>query len=416
MERIYLCIDLKSFYASVECVERGLDPFSINLVVADPTRHGAITLAATPAIKKLGVPSRGRIYQIDSSIDYIIAPPRMALYMQYAAKIYGILLKFISSEDIYVYSIDESFLDITSYLKLYQKSPKEIAKMMIDQIVEETGITATAGIGTNLFLAKVALDICAKHASDFMGYLDEDIFRQTLWHHKPLTDIWMIGPGTTKHLARLGLYDLYDVAHYPEGLLYKEFGVNAATLIDHAWGKEETTIPDIKAYQPKQNSISNSQILFEDYTYEDAFLIMEEMVETNVLVLTEKKVVTNQIALFVGYSKDCAKPTRASTKITNTTNLYSILLKEFSLLYQRSVRKNVPIRQIAINFLHIQPQEKEMYDLFTSFQRVEKEKRIQNTLVQIKNKYGKNAILKGMNVCDKSMAKVRNTLIGGHNA
>lgn len=416
MERIYLCIDLKSFYASVECVERGLDPFSINLVVADPTRHGAITLAATPAIKKLGVPSRGRIYEIDSSIDYIIAPPRMALYMQYAAKIYGILLKFISSEDIYVYSIDESFLDITSYLKLYQKSPKEIAKMMIDQIVEETGITATAGIGTNLFLAKVALDICAKHASDFMGYLDEDIFRQTLWHHKPLTDIWMIGPGTTKHLARLGLYDLYDVAHYPEGLLYKEFGVNAATLIDHAWGKEETTIPDIKAYQPKQNSISNSQILFEDYTYEDAFLIMEEMVETNVLVLTEKKVVTNQIALFVGYSKDCAKPTRASTKITNTTNLYSILLKEFSLLYQRSVRKNVPIRQIAISFLHIQPQGKEMYDLFTSFQRVEKEKRIQNTLVQIKNKYGKNAILKGMNVCDKSMAKVRNTLIGGHNA
>lgn len=416
MERIYLCIDLKSFYASVECVERGLDPFSINLVVADPTRHGAITLAATPAIKKLGVPSRGRIYEIDSSIDYIIAPPRMALYMQYAAKIYGILLKFISSEDIYVYSIDESFLDITSYLKLYQKSPKEIAKMMIDQIVEETGITATAGIGTNLFLAKVALDICAKHASDFMGYLDEDIFRQTLWHHKPLTDIWMIGPGTTKHLARLGLYDLYDVAHYPEGLLYKEFGVNAATLIDHAWGKEETTIPDIKAYQPKQNSISNSQILFEDYTYEDAFLIMEEMVETNVLVLTEKKVVTNQIALFVGYSKDCAKPTRASTKITNTTNLYSILLKEFSLLYQRSVRKNVPIRQIAISFLHIQSQEKEMYDLFTSFQRVEKEKRIQNTLVQIKNKYGKNAILKGMNVCDKSMAKVRNTLIGGHNA
>lgn len=416
MERIYLCIDLKSFYASVECVERGLDPFSINLVVADPTRHGAITLAATPAIKKLGIPSRGRIYEIDSSIDYIIAPPRMALYMQYAAKIYGILLKFISSEDIYVYSIDESFLDITSYLKLYQKSPKEIAKIMIDQIVEETGITATAGIGTNLFLAKVALDICAKHASDFMGYLDEDIFRQTLWHHKPLTDIWMIGPGTTKHLARLGLYDLYDVAHYPEGLLYKEFGVNAATLIDHAWGKEETTIPDIKAYQPKQNSISNSQILFEDYTYEDAFLIMEEMVETNVLVLTEKKVVTNQIALFVGYSKDCAKPTRASTKITNTTNLYSILLKEFSLLYQRSVRKNVPIRQIAINFLHIQPQEKEMYDLFTSFQRVEKEKRIQNTLVQIKNKHGKNAILKGMNVCDKSMAKVRNTLIGGHNA
>lgn len=288
MSKVYLCIDLKSFYASVECVERGLDPFKVNLVVADPTRNGAITLAASPAIKKLGVPSRGRVYQIPKNIDYITAVPRMSLYMQYSAKIYGIFLKFVSSEDCHMYSIDEAFLDITSYLKLYHKSAKELAKTIIDQVFNETGICATVGIGSNLFLAKVALDVCAKHAKDFMGYLDEDLFRQSLWHHQPLSDIWMIGPGTIRHLARLGLFDLYDVAHYPEGILYKEFGINAEYLIDHAWGKEETTIADIKAYKPKQSSISNSQILFEDYSYEEALLVLKEMVEINVLSLTEK--------------------------------------------------------------------------------------------------------------------------------
>lgn len=247
MDKYYLCIDLKSFYASVECVERGLDPFKVNLVVADPTRGpGAITLAATPAIKKLGIKSRGRIFEIPKHIKYEIAMPRMKLYMEYAARIHEIFLKYISSEDIHVYSIDESFLDISSYLNLYKMNPKQIALMIIQDIFKETGITATAGIGTNLFLSKIALDIMAKHAEDYIAYLDEDIFKQTLWYHTPLTDFWMIGPGTVKRLNALGIQNLYGVAHYPEKDLYKTFGVNAEYLIDHSWGKEPTTIADIK--------------------------------------------------------------------------------------------------------------------------------------------------------------------------
>lgn len=417
MNKIYLCIDLKSFYASVECVERGLDPFKINLVVADPTRGGgAITLAATPAIKKLGVPSRGRIFEIPKEISYKIAPPRMKLYMEYSARIYKIFLKYISSEDIHVYSIDESFLDITTYLKLYNMTTKQLAQTILDDIYNETGITATVGIGTNLFLTKVALDITAKHAPDNMGYLDEDLFKQLIWHHKPITDIWMIGPGTAKRLAKFGIDDLYGVAHFPEQPLYKMFGVNAEYLIDHAWGVEPTEIKDIKAYQPSSNSISNSQILFEDYNYQDAFLVMKEMVESNVLSLTEKHLVTNHIALSIGYSKDIRKPSRGSCKITNTTNSYKLLLQEFINLYKRIVDPNYPIRQIAISFGNIVNECYEQLDLFADYRQIEKEKRVQESLVTIKNKYGKNAVLKGMNFCNKATQRKRNGLVGGHNA
>lgn len=415
--KIYLCIDLKSFYASVECVERGLDPFKINLVVADPTRGGgAITLAATPAIKKLGVPSRGRIYEIPKNIEYITAPPRMTLYMQYSATIYSIFLKFISSEDIHVYSIDESFLDITSYMSLYNTTPKQLAKMILDEIYDQTGITATVGIGTNLFLAKVALDITAKHAKDCMGYLDEDLFKQLIWHHQPITDIWMIGPGTANRLAMLGIKDLYDVAHYNEKILYKLFGINAEYLIDHAWGREPTEISDIKAYRPSSNSISNSQILFEDYNYKDAYLIMKEMVESNVLQLTEKHLVTNHISLYVGYSKNCIKSARGSRKITNTTNSYRILLEEFKLLYKKIINPNYPIRQIGISFGNVKDEFYEQFDLFADQEDIEKEKRVQEALVYIKNKYGKNAVLKGMNFHKKATQRKRNGLVGGHNA
>lgn len=417
MSKIYLCIDLKSFYASVECVERGLDPFKINLVVADPTRGGgAITLAATPAIKKLGVPSRGRIFEIPKDISYKIAPPRMKLYMEYSARIYKIFLKYISSEDIHVYSIDESFLDITTYLKLYNMTAKQLAQTILDDIYNETGITATVGIGTNLFLTKVALDITAKHAPDNMGYLDEDLFKQLIWHHKPITDIWMIGPGTAKRLAKYGIDDLYGVAHFPEQPLYKMFGVNAEYLIDHAWGVEPTEIKDIKAYQPSSNSISNSQILFEDYNYQDAFLVMKEMVESNVLSLTEKHLITNHIALSIGYSKNIRKPSRGSCKITNTTNSYRLLLQEFVNLYKRIVDPNYPIRQIAISFGNVVNEYYEQLDLFADYEQIEKEKRVQEALVTIKNKYGKNAILKGMNFCDKATQRKRNGLVGGHNA
>ena len=415
--KIYLCIDLKSFYASVECVERGLDPFKINLVVADPTRGGgAITLAATPAIKKLGVPSRGRIYEIPKNIEYITAPPRMTLYMQYSATIYSIFLKFISSEDIHVYSIDESFLDITSYMSLYNTTPKQLAKMILDEIYDQTGITATVGIGTNLFLAKVALDITAKHAKDCMGYLDEDLFKQLIWHHQPITDIWMIGPGTANRLALLGIKDLYGIAHYNEKILYKLFGINAEYLIDHAWGREPTEISDIKAYRPSSNSISNSQILFEDYSYKDAYLIMKEMVESNVLQLTEKHLVTNHISLYVGYSKNCIKPSRGSRKITNTTNSYRILLEEFKLLYRKIINPNYPIRQIGISFGNVKDEIYEQFDLFADQEDIEKEKRVQEALIHIRNKYGKNAILKGMNFYEKATQRKRNGLVGGHNA
>ena len=415
--KIYLCIDLKSFYASVECVERGLDPFKINLVVADPTRGGgAITLAATPAIKKLGVPSRGRIYEIPKNIEYITAPPRMTLYMQYSATIYSIFLKFISSEDIHVYSIDESFLDITTYMNLYNTTPKQLAKMILDEIYDQTGITATVEIGTNLFLAKVALDITAKHAKDCMGYLDEDLFKQLVWHHQPITDIWMIGPGTANRLAMLGIKDLYGVAHYNEKILYKLFGINAEYLIDHAWGREPTEISDIKAYRPSSNSISNSQILFEDYNYKDAYLIMKEMVESNVLQLTEKHLVTNHISLFIGYSKNCIKPSRGSRKITNTTNSYRILLEEFKLLYKKIVNPNYPIRQIGISFGNVKNEIYEQFYLFADQKDIEKEKRVQEALVHIRNKYGKNAVLKGMNFYEKATQRKRNGLVGGHNA
>lgn len=415
--KFYLCIDLKSFYASVECIERGLNPFEINLVVADASRgDGAITLAATPAIKKLGVNSRTRLYKIPKNIEYIIAQPRMHLYMEYSAKIYSILLKFISSDDIHVYSIDESFLDITPYLSLYKKTPQQIAKMIIDDIYNTTGIVATVGIGTNLFLAKVALDICAKHQKDFMGYLDEALFRQLIWHHQPITDIWMIGTNTARNLLEFNIKTLYDIAHYNPKKLYKRFGVNAQYLIDHAWGKEPTEISDIKAYRPHNNSISNSQILFEDYNYQDAYLIMKEMVESNVYQLVEKHLVTNNISLFINYSKNCINPTRSSQKITNMTNSYQILLTEFKRLYKSITNPNYPIRQIGISFNNLKDELYEQFDLFTDIQKIEQEKKIQQTLVLIKNKYGKNAILKGMNLYAKATQKYRNKLIGGHNA
>lgn len=415
--KTYLCIDLKSFYASVECAERGLDPFKINLVVADPTRGGgAITLAATPAIKKLGVPSRGRIYEIPKNIEYIISTPRMTLYMQYSAKIYSIFLKYISSDDIHVYSIDESFLDITSYLSLYHMTPKELARTILDDIYNETGITATVGIGTNLFLTKVALDITAKHSKDNMGYLDEDLFKQLLWHHKPITDIWMIGQGTANRLNKLGITDLYGVAHCPEDKLYKIFGVNAEYLIDHSWGREPVEIADIKAYKPSCQSISNSQILFEDYNYKNAYLVMKEMVDLNALTLIEKHLVTNHIALYIGYSKNIIKPSRGSMKISNTTNSRKIIMEEFEFLFKKIVVPDFPIRQIAISFGNVKDEMYEQLNLFADHEDIEKEKRIQEAIITIQNKFGKNAVLKGMNYQEKATARKRNTLVGGHNA
>ena len=413
--RYYLCIDFKTFYASVECVERGLDPYKVNLVVADISRgNSTICLAVSPHMKELGVKNRCRLFEIPRYMQYIIAKPRMKLYMEYSANIYEIYLKYFAKEDIYVYSIDEAFFDITPYLNYYKKSALEIAKMIINDVFKTTGITATCGIGTNLYLAKIAMDIIAKHNDSNIGYLNEELYIEKLWNHKPLTDFWQIGHGIAKRLLKYGVEDMEGISKLPEDVLYKEFGVNARFLIRHAWGKESVTIQQIKDYKPQHNSISNSQILFKDYNYQDALLILKEMVEINVLQLSEKHLSTDKIHLYIGYSKNVIKSTGGSRKISVRTNVYSILLKEFVKLFEQTTNRNYPIRQIRISFGDVKDEEFEYYDLFTDQQEVEEEKRLQNALNEIKYKYGKNSIFKCMNLMDNATQLERNKLIGGH--
>lgn len=417
MESIYLCIDLKTFYASVECVERGWDPLLTNLVVADPTRgQGAICLAISPPLKKLGIHNRCRIFDIPKRVEYYIAMPRMKLYMQYSADIYAIYLKYISPQDIHVYSIDEVFLDATHYLSLYQLSKEQLAQKIIDDIYKTYGITATVGIGTNLYLAKIALDISAKHDDSHMAYLDEKIYCEKLWHHRPIADFWQVGRGISRRLAKHQLFDMYDVAHCDEKILYKEFGINAEYLRDHAWGKEPTTIADIKNYHTQSHSLSNNQILFEDYCYEDALLAVKEMVELHVLELVEKHLVTNGIFLSVGYSKHVIRSTKGSMKLSTTTNSYQIILEAFIHLFKKTTNPHYPIRRLAVGFMNVVDEIYESYDLFTDYEALEKEKNLQKALIDIKQKYGKSAVLKGMNMFEKSTTRKRNKLVGGHNA
>ncbi len=416
MGKYYLCIDLKSFFASVECAERGLDPFTTNLVVADEKRgRGAICLAASPGIRARGVKNRGRIFEIPKDIDYIIAKPRMNLYIEYSANIYEIYLKFISKDDIHIYSIDECFFDITNYLELYNKTPKELALMIMDEVYKKTKIRATAGIGTNLFLAKVALDITAKNADDFIGYLDEDLFKEKIWHHKPITDIWNVGSGIAKRLEKFGVYDLYGVSQMEERLLYREFGVNAEYLIDHSKGIEPCTIYDIKHYETKTTSISNGQILFEDYNYSDARLVLKEMVDMLTLDLVDKNLVTNSITLRIGYSDSTNKSTGGTIKINNYTNSQKKLTEYFLDYFDKTTHKNAPIRKINIGFNNLVIEEYVNLDFFSDFLMNDKERSKQKAIIDIKKKYGKNAILKGMNYKEKATGKKRNTLVGGHN-
>lgn len=416
LKRVYLCIDLKTFFASVECVERNLDPFKVNLAVADKERgKGALCLAISPKLKALGIKNRCRLFEIPSYLDLIIAKPRMKLYMEYAANIYEIYLKYVCDDDIHVYSIDEAFLDISTYFKLYRKTPLQMARMIIDDIFETTGITATAGIGSNLYLSKVALDISAKHNPSNIGILNEPLYKQTLWHHQPITDFWHVGRGIAKRLAKYQIFDMAGVAFCDEKILYQEFGVNAKYLIDHAWGKEPTTIAQIKKYQPENNSISHSQVLFEDYSYEDALLVMKEMVELKVLDLVEQHLVTRHIALYVGYSNKKIKATGGSLKIGVCTNSYRILLSEFITLYKRTTHLNCPIRRLGISFGGVIDEKYEAYDLFTDYQEIEKERKLQEALINIKGRYGKNAVFKGMDLLEKATTLKRNKLIGGHN-
>ena len=417
MNKIYMCIDLKSFFASVECVERGLDPITSNLVVADPSRgNGAICLAVSPGLKKLGVKNRCRIFEIPKNLDYIIAMPRMKKYIDYSANIYEIYLHYVSKDDIHPYSIDEMFLDVTKYLKLYKMNEYELANKIINHILKETGITATAGIGTNLFLAKVALDITAKHSKSNIGYLDEELFKKTLWHHQPLTDFWQVGRGIERRLAKYGIVDMYGVAHIDEKILYKEFGVNAEYLIDHSKGIEPTTIQDIKRYKSKSNSVSNGQILFEDYSYEKARTVVKEMVDNLSLNLIDKGLVTNHVGLSIGYSKDVHKPTGGSVSLTNTTNVFSILNEAILTIYDKTTIREFPIRRISIGFSNVVDEKYEQLDLFVDEEKLKKEKDIEQTMNKIKQKYGKNSILRGMNLLDEATARKRNKLIGGHNS
>lgn len=415
-ERLYLCIDLKTFFASVECSERNLDPFKTNLVVADPARgNGAICLAISPKMKAMGIRNRCRIFDIPKEVDYITALPRMKRYIEYAANIYAVYLKYIAKEDIHVYSIDECFIDITKYLSLYQVDAKQLAAMLVDDVLKTTGITATAGIGTNLYLAKIAMDITAKHCSDNMGYLDEQSYQETLWHHRPLTDFWQVGRGIMKRLVKYNVVDMHGITCLDEAILYKEFGINAEYLIDHAWGREPTLIADIKAYKAKNNSLSTGQILFEDYNYDDTELVLKEMIELKCLDLVDQHLVTDSISLYIGYSDSQIKGTGGSKKIAYTTSSTKIITEAFLQLYRETTSHLYPIRRINIGFNNILDEAYEAYDLFVDTQAIEKEKKAQEAILKIKKKYGKNAILKGMNMEEKATTRKRNKLIGGHN-
>lgn len=413
--RYYLCIDQKSFYASVECSVRGLDPMTTNLVVADPERgKGTLCLAVSPSMKKLGVKNRARVYEIPDNIQYIMAPPRMQLYIDYSAKIYGVFLKYIAKEDIHVYSIDESFLDVTDYMDMYNMNAVEIAKMILKDINETLGLVGTVGIGTNLYLSKIALDITAKHAADRIGYLDVELYKHTLWDHQPLTDFWRIGPGTAKRLFKYGIKTMGEIAKADPQFLYKLFGVDAEYLIDHAWGMEPVTIAEIKSYKSISHSVSSSQVLLRDYNYEEAFLIVKEMAELISLDLVDRGVVTNSITLSIGYSGNMHTPSSGSSKLSITTNSARKLSESFQSLFIKVVDQNYFIRNVALSCNDVIEEAYEQYDLFTSPIELERERKIQTAVLNIKKRYGKNSILKGMNLLESGTTIIRNEQIGGH--
>lgn len=414
--KIYLCIDLKSFYASVECVERGWDPLTARLVVADPERsEKTICLAVSPALKQMGVPNRCRVFQIPKEIPYKMAPPRMQLYIDYAAEIYGVYLKYIAKEDIQVYSIDEAFLDVTDYLHLYQMTAVELGRKIMQDILDTTKIPAACGVGTNLYLAKVALDILAKHETDRIAYLDEARYREKLWKHKPLTDFWRVGRGTVERLSNMGICTMEEIAHARESLLYKAFGIDAELLIDHAWGREPVTIADIKAYRPKNTSFSSGQVLPRDYEYEEGVLVVKEMADLLCLDLVDQGLVTSHISLVIGYSNQkCFEPAKGSTTLRSATSSNRRLLSYVEQLYRRIVRPGAYIRRITLTYTGVMTEDYQQFDLFSNPEETEKDVKAQRAVISIKQRYGRNAILKGMNLEESATTIERNGQIGGH--
>ncbi len=495
--RSYVAIDLKSFYASVECMEMGLDPLDTCLVVADESRtEKTIGLAVSPALKKFGVPGRPRLFEVVQKvreanreriksapggafmgksvssrmlsndpalqIDFLIAKPRMALYMKYSTRIFSVYSRFVSPEDIHVYSIDEVFIDVTDYLKTYKLTAKELSEKMVNEVLKETGVTATVGIGTNLYLAKVAMDIVAKHipaneSGAKIAELDEIGYRKLLWEHRPLTDFWRVGKGYQRRLEKMGLFTMGDIArcsvgkdsdYYNEKLLYDAFGVNAELLIDHAWGYEPCRISDIKAYKPETHSVSQGQVLQEPYDFLKARLIVREMADQLALEMVDKKITCDQMVLTVGYDienmsdpdrmqkykgafetdpygRKIPKSAHGSINLVRRTSSARSILEAISALYDRIVNPDLLVRRMYVVANHVLSEEEgadkcEQLDMFTNYEAEEKEldreMRRQHAILDIKKKFGTNAILKGMNLQEGATGKDRNKQIGGHKA
>ena len=507
-QRTYIAIDLKSFYASVECKKRNRDPLTTNLVVADKSRtEKTICLVVSPSLKSYGIPGRPRLFEVvqkvreannkrrwkapnrtfngssddkaelDANpaleIDYIVAPPRMAYYMEYSTRIYNVYLKYVAPEDIFPYSIDEVFMDVTDYLQTYRMTARELAMTMIQDVLKTTGITATAGIGTNMYLCKIAMDIVAKHIEpDKNGVriaeLDEMSYRRKLWSHRPITDFWRVGNGYAKKLEEHGLYTMGDIARcsigkpnelYNEELLYKLFGINAELLIDHAWGYEPCTMEQVKAYKPETNSVSSGQVLHCPYDYEKAKLIVKEMTDQMVLDLVDKGLVTDQLVLTIGYDienlsnpnlkyqyqykgevtidrygRKVPKHAHGTANLEKKTSSTRLITNAVMDLYDRIVDEHLLVRRITITANKLvdeksvkQEDEYQQLDLFTDYEaqrkkqaeedeKLERERRVQEAMLSIKKKFGKNAVLKGMNLEEGATAKDRNEQIGGHKA
>ena len=417
-QRSYLCIDLKSFYASVECVERRLDPLETDLVVADPARtEKTICLAVSPSLKRKGVRNRCRVFEIPEGMDYIMAPPRMQLYINYSARIYRILLRWFSKRDIHVYSIDEAFMDATDYLGLYGMDARNLGLKIRSEILAETGIPATCGVGTNLYLAKIALDITAKHSPDFFGELDEASYRSMLWGHTPLTDFWRIGPGTARRLHGLGIDTMGQLALYPSAdRIFEEFGKDAEILLDHAWGIEPCTMADIKAYRNKGHSLGNGQVLACNYTFDEAAVIVREMADACALDLVDKNLVASALNLAVRYAKEDGDIPAASATVrfVASTNSAKVMADAAVELFRKTADENRFVRGLNVVVLDVRSERTRQTSLYDAIMYSPEENRRQRTILEIKGKFGKNALLKGVDLLPKATQRERNEQIGGH--
>lgn len=415
--RSCFCIDLKSFYASAECVERHLDPMTADLVVADPDRgQGTICLAVSVHMKAQGVKNRCRVFEIPKNLHYIMAKPRMHLYIEYAARIYGIYLKYIAKEDIHVYSVDEAFFEAGSYIHMYGNDVRILSKMLQDEILSELGLYTTCGMGTNLYLAKIAMDILAKHSPDRRAYLSEEEYCTKLGSHKPLSDFWMIGHGTERRLNSIGIFTMEDIRNTDSKALEALIGRNSSFLIDHAYGRDDVTIADIKDYESPMHSLSSNQVLLRDYSFDEGKLVLKEMVDLLSLDLVDEGLVTDGVTLYVAYSKDYPPALSIEKKLPSATSSVRILTNDLLALYMPYVNRDYAIRRIGISFLHVIPDSLRQYNLFRDSAIEDKDLPAMRSANLIRHTYGNNAILKGMNLLPAGTTIARNSQIGGHHA